>query len=133
MPIGEIPNELKVSPFYKSSQLNNGATVHTEVHKGKQTTVSIFLRAGSRYETLQSSGAARLLTNLFLRGTKNNSRSQLEEKIANLGGRLSVTLEREILGLTIDVLPSDVREAVNLLCEMVLEVNLEKNQLENEK
>ena len=66
------------------------------------------------------------MTNLFLRGTKNKTKAQLEESLANLGAQVEVTFEREIIGLTLHTIKNDVQTALNLLCEMVFETNLQE-------
>jgi len=43
--------------------------VVTEVHGSDLSEVSVFVNAGSRWETLETSGVSRMLSNLFLRGT----------------------------------------------------------------
>ena len=133
LPTGEIPSQLKQSPKNQLTQLTNNSRVFTEVYNTNSASVSVFINGGSRWETLETSGVSQLLTNLFLRGTNNKSRKQLEENIQNLGGQLEVTLEREIIGLTMKVDNKNVGNAVDLLCEMVMEVNLNQEQIDAEK
>lgn len=133
LPTGEIPSQLKQSPKNQLTHLKNNSRVFTEQYNTNSSSVSIFVNGGSRWETLETSGSAQLLTNLFLRGTNNKSRKQLEENIQNLGGQLEVTLEREMIGLTFKVDNKDVGNAVDLLCEMVMEVNLNQEQIDAEK
>jgi processing peptidase subunit beta len=133
LPTGQIPLQLTRSPRHNLTTFKNNSRVCTEVYNTQSANVSVFVNAGSRWETLETSGSARLLLNLFLRGTKNKSRKQLEEALQNLGGDISVTLEREIIGLTLKVDNKDIKAAVDLLCEMVLDVNLNQEQIDNEK
>lgn len=49
--------------------LTNNAKVVTEVYPVDHANVSVFMKAGSRYEKVETSGAARMLCNLFLRGS----------------------------------------------------------------
>ncbi len=74
LPIGEVPLELKSQPENIFTRLSNDAQIVTEHYNGALSQVSVFINAGSRWETLESSGTARLLTNLFLRGTNSKSR-----------------------------------------------------------
>ena len=82
---------------------------------------------------MESSGAARLLTNLFFRGTDKKNKQELENAIGNLGGQIYATFERDVIGLTMNVDKNDVQEATKLLCEMVLERKIDDKQIEQEK
>lgn len=52
LPVGEIPTELKSSPSFQQTKLENGVLVLTEEYKGLGTSVSLLIRGGSRFETL---------------------------------------------------------------------------------
>lgn len=110
-----------------------GAQVVTENYGGDVAVVSVYLNAGSRFETLESSGAARLWLNLMLRGTKSKNRGQLEAAIEQLGGQLKVTCQRELIGLTLTVHKGETQKALDLLLEMFLETNLDQKTLDGEK
>jgi processing peptidase subunit beta len=133
LPRGEIPGQLATSPVGQLTRLENGVGVATEVYGTDVSVVSVFIKAGSRYETIESSGSARMLTHLFLRGTKNKSRGQIESALNEMGTKVEVSYERELIGLTMRVCSEDSDRAVDLLCEMVAEVNLNETQLEAEK
>lgn len=133
LPRGEIPEELKATPKSSLTHLDNNASVVTEQYGSETSVVSVFLKAGSRYETIDSSGAARMLTHLFLRKTSQKSRNQIEAVFNELGALPEVTCERELIGLTVRVCNNDVKRAVDFLCELVAEVEVEENQLEAEK
>jgi predicted Zn-dependent peptidase len=47
--------------------------------------VGIFIGAGSRNETIETSGAAHFLEHLHFKGTKKRSRHQLEIEVENMG------------------------------------------------
>lgn len=130
---GKIPEELSVAPVSTVTKLDNGASVVSELYGTETSVVSLFIKAGSRYETIESSGTARMLTHLFLRGTKQKSRQQIEAVLESMGAKVEVSFERELIGLTLRVCNEDVRRAVDLLCEMVMEVEVNDTQLEAEK
>ena len=133
LPRGEIPVQLATAPVSQVTRLENGVNVATEIYGTEAGVVSVFIKAGSRYETIESSGSARMLTHLFLRGTKNKSRGQIEAALNEMGTKVEVSFERELIGLTLRVCKEDADRAVDLLCEMVAEVNLNDTQLEAEK
>lgn len=133
LPRGKIPAQLQYAPEHKLSRLENKVGVITEFYQGEQAVVSIFLKAGSRFEDIESSGSARMLTHLFLRGTNGKSRQELERLLEELGAQVQLTYERELIGLTMRVAKEDVARAVDLLAEMITEVNIDDNQIEAEK
>jgi len=47
--------------------------------------VGVFIKAGSRNETIETSGVAHFLEHLHFKGTKKRSRYQLEIEIENMG------------------------------------------------
>ena len=47
--------------------------------------IGVFIGAGSRNETLTTSGAAHFLEHLHFKGTKSRSRTQLEKEVENMG------------------------------------------------
>ena len=74
LPVGEIPDALKVSPKFEGLTLDNKVQVGVEEYLGDSCCVSLFVKAGSRYETLQSSGSARVMVNLMTKGTSKISK-----------------------------------------------------------
>ena len=133
LPRGKIPIQLQNDFEHKLSKLENNVSVITEFYPGEQAVVSIFLKAGSRYETIESSGSARMLSHLFLRGTNNRSRTDIEKILEEMGTNVQLTFEREIIGLTVKVDKADAARAVDLLTELVVEVKIDDNQIEAEK
>lgn len=133
LPRGKIPVQLQYAPEHKLSKLENNVSIITENYPGDHAVVSIFLKAGSRYEDIGTSGSARMLTHLFLRGTNNRSRQDIERLLEEMGTKVELTFERELVGLSVSVAKEDVARAVDLLTEMVVEVKLDDNQIEAEK
>ena len=103
LPRGKIPAQLQQSPEHQLTRLENNVGVITEVYPGELATVSVFLRAGSRYEDIATSGSARMLAHLFFRGTKDRSREDLEKRLEELGSEPQLTFERELIGLSLRV------------------------------
>ena len=133
LPRGRIPAQLQQAPEHKLSRLENNVGVVSEVYPGDLATVSIFLRAGSRYEDIATSGSARMLSHLFFRGSKGKSRAELERALEDLGAEPQLTYERELIGLSLRVAKEDVARAIDLLAEMIVDVNVEDSAIEAEK
>lgn len=85
LPFGEIPEPLKYVRPFKTTTLSNGIRVCTENWPSSVAAVGVFIGAGSRNETIETSGAAHFLEHLHFKGTKKRSRRQLEKEVENLG------------------------------------------------
>ena len=69
LPFGEIPEPLKYERPMQMTTISNGIRVCTESWNSPTAAVGVFIGAGSRNETLATSGAAHVLRNLLTRGT----------------------------------------------------------------
>lgn len=57
--------------------------------------VGVFIGAGTRHESLESSGSAHFLEHLHFKGTTKRSRRQLEMQVENTGTQLNAYTSRE--------------------------------------
>ena len=75
LPAGEIPEPLKYERPMETTVISNGIRVCTErnPHSALQA-VGVFIGAGSRQETLETSGSAHFLEHLHFKGTKKRTR-----------------------------------------------------------
>lgn len=64
---GEIPNALKYSRPFEMTTLDNGIRVCTEYWPGGLAAVGAIIGAGSRHETLQTSGTAHFMEHLHFK------------------------------------------------------------------
>jgi hypothetical protein len=71
LPLGEIPEALKYVRPFEMTTLDNGIRVCTERWNSPICAVGAFVDAGSRFETLETSGTAHFLEHLLFKGTKN--------------------------------------------------------------
>ena len=83
---GEIPAPLKLDRPMETSVAQNGIRICTEKIRGSSVAaVGVFIGAGTRHETLASSGSAHFLEHLHFKGTSNRTRRQLEIEVENSG------------------------------------------------
>jgi processing peptidase subunit beta len=133
LPRGEIPNALKYSPAHSHIRLSNGVQVVTESYPGEVTSVSVFIKAGSRFETIETSGASHFLTYYLARSSKLRNRNEFRESLDELGVSVEVTTGRELIGLTIKCNSQDVHKAIELLAEAISQPDFNSNQVEADK
>lgn len=130
---GEIPEPLKyVRPFHQTT-LSNGIKVCTESFDSPLAAVGVFINAGSRNETLDTSGVAFMLERLLTRGTENRTSSELHAEIENMGAKYEGRTHREISSHTMKVFKGDVSRAVEILGDMITNPLLNENAFEAER
>jgi len=131
LPFGEIPEPLKyVRPF---GILSNGVRVCTESWPTPLAAVGVFVNAGSRNETLETSGVAHFLEHLHFKGTSKRTRVQLETEIENVGAHLNAYTSREHTLYHMQVFKNDLPRAVDLLGDILTNSLYNKNQIEAER
>lgn len=134
LPQGEIPEALKFDRAFTLNKLQNGVRVAVEPTTNTQlASVSVFIKAGTRQEDLQSSGVSQYLERLNLRGTATRSRDQVEADIDLLGGHLNVQTTRENTTYTLTFPKENVSKAVQFLGDILLNSVYNKTQLEAER
>ena len=91
------------------------------------------MKCGSRFETLESLGASRVLMNLLARG--GNDRVKFNQVMRETASRLEVTFERELVGLSVYCQPEAIEQIMRLLKETFFDLRLEdfQNQIQIEK
>lgn len=133
LPRGEIPFALNFSPEHKITKLSNEIKVATEVYSANYATVSVFIKAGSRFETIENSGSSHFLTYLLSKSSKSKNRTEFQKVLYSMGAHVEITNGREIIGITLKVVPSDVPEAIKLLSEALTAPDFNENQIEADK
>jgi len=133
LPHGEIPEPLKYVRPFDTTTLSNGIRVCTEYWKAPIASVGVFIGAGSRNETLHSSGAAHFLEHLSFKGTKNRTRYRLETEVENMGAQLNAYTSREHTLFHTVSFKNDVSRCVEILGDMVCNSLYDKSALEAEK
>ena len=95
--------------------------------------VGVFIGAGTRHETLDSSGAAHFLEHLHFKGTTNRTRRQLEIEVENTGTQLNAYTSREHTLYHTLSFPEQVTQSVEVLGDMLCNSVYDNYHLELEK
>ena len=75
LPLGEIPAPLNYERPMETTVISNGIRVCTQrMATSPVSAVGVFIGAGSRNETIETSGAAHFLEHLHFKGTAKRSR-----------------------------------------------------------
>jgi len=130
LPRGEIPESLKFTRQCQSTTLSNGIRVVTEKSNSQVPTVGVYVGAGSRQDTLETTGASHALQQMLLRGTSQRSKHDFAEEIEAMGARYHAEPGRERSGFQLKVFKGDVNKAVALLGDAVSNSTLDAGELE---
>jgi processing peptidase subunit beta len=92
--------------------------------------VGVYIGAGSRQDTLETSGTSNMVTKMLLRGSQNNSKSQIAEEIESMGARIESDSSREMTHLNVTCFKNDVSRAVSLLGDAISNASFDAAELE---
>ena len=92
--------------------------------------VGVYIKAGSRQDTLETSGTANLLTKMLLRGSQGASKAQLSEEIEGMGARINANTDREITNFNLTCFKGDLSRAISLLGDAISNPTLDAAELE---
>ncbi|CAI2366411.1 unnamed protein product [Moneuplotes crassus] len=133
LPLGEIPEPLKYTKPFKMTTLSNGIRVATEYWPSATSAIGVFIGAGSRDETIETSGSAHFLEHLHFKGTSNRSRTQIETEVENLGAQLNAYTSREHTLYHMQVFNQDQAKAMDVLSDMLTNSLYNNHQIEIER
>jgi len=130
LPRGEVPHPLKFNRPYQITTLSNGIRVATEKTLAPTASVGVYIGAGSRNDTLATTGASHVLRNMLTRGSTTHSRAEFNNEVQSLGARLHGESGREQTSLGMTVFKNDISRAVKLLGDAVANTRLDAAELE---
>jgi predicted Zn-dependent peptidase len=115
--------------------LPNGITIVSRQRPGSQVlAIDAAVRAGARYEDVQTASAARFLESALMLGTERwPSRDALVRAVVGRGGELSVSAGREVVEVTVTVGQPDADLAWDVLGEVMLRSRFDPQDLERER
>lgn len=120
---------------YRRTTLDNGLRIVTETMPAtRSVAVSLYVGAGSRYETSEEAGISHLLEHLVFKGTtKRPTAQEISELIDGVGGVLNAGTDRELTVYYAKVARPHFERAADVLTDMlrdplILEAELEKER-----
>lgn len=112
----------------------NGVRVVTENMPGLQSaSLGIWVAAGGRHERAEQNGIAHFLEHMAFKGTNRRSALQIAEAIEDVGGYINAYTSREMTAYYARVLSGDVRLALDVLSDIVLNPAFDPHEIEVER
>ena len=98
------------------------------------TTIQVWVRAGSVYETEKESGISHFLEHMFFKWWKKyKTAKDVTETIDNIGGEFNAFTWRESTWYYVKVAPDYIDLAIDLLSDMLVNPNFDPEEIEREK
>lgn len=117
----------------KASALSNGLLVASHEDGYIASSLSIAVRAGSRFEDSSNLGSSLILKSLAFSDTTQRTKTALTRIMENTGSNLEVSLSREVLTIRADFLSHKKEEVFDLVASIITSPNLSYHRVESAK
>jgi len=119
---------------YRKTVLDNGIRIVSEkIPHVRSISMGIWADVGSRDEDANQNGISHFLEHMVFKGTKTRSVRDIAQSLESLGGYLNAFTTKEQTCFYARVLDSNVREAMDVLSDLILNPTFKKEELEKEK
>lgn len=120
--------------MYQKQQMKNGIRIVTEeIPYINSVSVGIWVKVGSRNETMEQNGVSHFIEHLLFKGTKNRSAKEIANSIDKIGGQLNAFTSKESTCFYAKVLDSHFDIALDVLVDMFLNSNFLQEDIDKEK
>lgn len=112
-----------------------GLSVYTaEIPQSRSTTIEVFVKAGSVYETLKTNGISHFLEHMFFKwGKTYPTPMAVAQTVDAFGGEFNAYTGNEYAGYYIKCAPTHIEKALDVLADMLVHAQFPKEELEREK
>ena len=114
--------------------LYNGLTIVSEhISAFRSIALGIWIKSGSRFETIEEKGMAHFIEHMLFKGTKNRSALQIASSLEELGGNLNAFTGKEETCYYVHTLDTHLKISVEVLADMMCNSLFRTNDIEMEK
>lgn len=120
-------------PPYEKTVLKNGLTLYLmEQHEVPMINVSAVIPAGAIYDK-QQSGLATMTASSLMNGTKNMTKSKLEEELDFVGASVNTYASKESAGLSAKFAAKDKDKVLTIIRDVLLTPTFDEREFQKEK
>ncbi|WP_182199203.1 M16 family metallopeptidase [Paraliobacillus salinarum] len=113
---------------------NNGLRIVLEtIPTVRSVTIGIWVKTGSRDETIENNGISHFLEHMFFKGTTKRSAKDIAESFDAIGGQVNAFTSKEYTCYYAKVLDAHKDLAIDLLSDMLFHSTFDEVELEKEK
>ncbi|PVB63061.1 pitrilysin family protein [Labrenzia sp. 011] len=118
----------------KTTVLDNGLTVVTDqMPHLKTAALGVWVRTGSRVESVDQNGITHLLEHMAFKGTKSRTARGIAEEIEAVGGELNASTSIEHTNYYARILAEDMPLAVDILADILQNSTFDAQELAREQ
>ena len=121
--------------MHKHTTLSNGLRVVTgEMPHTRSATVSMYVGAGSRYETDEEAGLSHFLEHMLFKGaSRRPTAREISEAIESVGGMHNAATDREVTVYYAKVPHTAALQTIDILADMLRDPVMDAAELEKER
>ncbi len=121
-----------MKPLVKN--LGGLTTLFIPLKESGSTTIQIFVKAGSIYESKLTNGMSHFLEHMFFKGGKRYATPKIvAESIESFGGETNAYTGHEVASYYIKCPPQHTSKALDILADMIVDAQFPEEELEREK
>lgn len=119
---------------HEKTILDNGITVISEhIDSVRSVSIGIWIKTGSRTESISENGIAHFLEHMVFKGTKKRSPLKIAQSMESLGGSLNAFTGKEVTCYFANALDIHLKNAVEILADMVCNSTFPDKEIDREK
>ena len=120
--------------MYKKFTLKNGVRIVCEqIPYVKSIALGIWVKTGSRHESMQNNGISHFIEHMLFKGTEKRNAAEIAESIDNIGGQLNAFTGKECTCFYAKTLDEHIEIAVDILSDMFFNATYAKRDIIIEK
>jgi predicted Zn-dependent peptidase len=120
--------------MFRKEHLSNSIPVVMEpLRNMRSVAVGIWVKVGSRSETLDKNGISHFLEHMFFKGTHKRTAKDIAIEIDSLGGELNAFTSKENTTFYVKILDEYIEKGVELLSDIFLHSTFPEEDIEKEK
>lgn len=119
--------------LYRKECSNGMRIVLEEITTVRSITIGIWVKTGSRNETLEQNGISHFIEHMLFKGTKNRTSLEIAEAFDGIGGEINAFTSKEYTCFYAKVLDTHKELAIDILSDMLLHSTFEETEIEREK
>ncbi len=119
---------------FEQKTLSGLKTIFAPMNDTYSTTVQIFVKAGSIYETRKTNGISHFLEHMFFKwGKKYQTPAAVAQAVESFGGEFNAYTGEEIASYYVKCPPAFATKALDVLADMMIHAQFPQEEMEREK
>ncbi|MBE6050815.1 MAG: insulinase family protein [Clostridium sp.] len=117
----------------KKHKLDNGLEILTIKKDTQISSINVGIKVGAMNESMKQKGLSHFIEHMLFKGTNNRDNEQLNYELEALGGEYNAYTEYNSTVYTISCLTEELKNAVELLGDMITSANFPEDEIERER